>query len=568
MLRTSETLRQDRVSTIISELDRWATANRKARLWLRDDDACEPSPALYKLLGALEAFNAPCLLAVVPMKAGHALADVLKDKPGICVAMHGVSHANHSVPGQKPEETPMDRPLDTVTEELRAARARLVAHFGAVAGEWYVPPWNRIGADVASLLPQLGFKVLSTFGGERFGRGAALVELNTHVDIMNWRGGRIGHTPDEVLAELATALASAREQGWRPVGVLTHHLVHNENAWAALDAVLQVTSAHPAVRWCDPHALAIELGSAGNTARVLRDDFTGAALSPTSGLFYKDNEEQRAGTVRFQSDATREGRAVLELAVSPLPQAAELGLSERAELWEHKSVRVTYGEAAWYALSLKLDDPPPTAAHRAMVAQWKRAINPDRKGDYSPFLALRIIKGEFAITIDSDAMPTVPRAAGSPMFSVAGSPAPAMQRVRAGQTRVLVATSAEIEENFAGFDQITPDVEIIARGGKLPKATSRWIDFVFKVKAGPQGDGEIEIFADGAWIASVRGRIGHEGPELGPLQYFKFGPYRDGGRSDIWRVFFSHFARGPHCSDVAVPVLCRKIEEAIDQGLR
>jgi hypothetical protein len=568
MLRTSDTPRQASVSTVIAELDRWAAAGQTARLWLRDDDACEPGPALERLLAATRRHTAPCLLAIVPMKAGRALADALKDRADVRVAMHGIIHANHAAAGQKSEETPADRPLDAVSAELQGARARLVALFGAAAGAWYVPPWNRIGPAVAALLPVLGFKVLSTFGKARFGLEPALVELNTHVDLMNWRGGRIGRTPDDVLTELAAELASARQGGWHPVGVLTHHLVHDDTAWAALDAVLQVVSAHPAAAWCDPHALVAERHPSANAARVLTDTFLGNALSPDGGLFYKDNEEQRAGTVRFQSDALRDGRRTLELSVAPLDGAAERGLSERAELWEHKSVRVTYGEAAWYALSLKLDDPPPSAAHRAMVAQWKRTINPDRKGDYSPFLALRIIKGEFAITVDSDAMQTSPRSGGVAMFSTSGGPAPAMQRVRARQTRLLVATSAESEEASAAFDHIAPDVQVTARGGKLPKAQARWIDFVFKVKAGPRGDGEIEIFADGAWIASVRGRIGHEGPELGPLQYFKFGPYRDGGRTDIWRVFFSRFARGPRCSDVAGPELCKQIETALAQGFR
>jgi hypothetical protein len=113
-----------------------------------------------------------------------------------------------------------------------------------------------------------------------------------------------------------------------------------------------------------------------------------------------------------------------------------------------------------------------------------------------------------------------------------------------------------------GFDNCAPDVTLVHRGGKLPKAEAKWIDFVIKVKPGPRGDGEIEIVANGQWIASVRGRIGHEGPELGLTQYFKFGPYRDGGQTDRWRVFYDDFARGPRCSDVANPDICRMLGEA------
>ncbi len=135
-----------------------------------------------------------------------------------------------------------------------------------------------------------------------------------------------------------------------------------------------------------------------------------------------------------------------------------------------------------------------------------------------------------------------------------------MQRVRAKQTRLLVATSADTtSKGFDGFDSCAPDVTVIARGGKLPKAEAKWVDFVVKVKPGPRGDGEIEIFANGLWIASVSGRIGHESPELGQTQYFKFGPYRDGGQKDNWRVYYDNFARGPECSDIAGPEICDQL---------
>jgi hypothetical protein len=299
---------------------------------------------------------------------------------------------------------------------------------------------------------------------------------------------------------------------------------------------------------------------ADNSRFILRDAFEGDAFSPSSGLFYKDNEEQRAGSYRFQSDVVRSGRKALELNVAPRCRPEQVGCSERAEVWEHATTRASYGQAVWYAFSMRMDDPPPSAAHRYMVAQWKRAINSDAAGDYSPFLGIRIIRGEFAITIDSDAMPTIPRPAGVSLFSSGGAPAPARQRRSARQTRLLVATSADAaSKGFEDFNDCAPDVRVIARGGRLPKPDSGWIDFVIKVKPGPRGDGEIEIFGNGAWIASVAGRIGHEGPELGRTQYFKFGPYRDGGQKDHWRVFYDNFARGPECSDIAGPAICRQL---------
>jgi hypothetical protein len=293
---------------------------------------------------------------------------------------------------------------------------------------------------------------------------------------------------------------------------------------------------------------------------TLRDDFEGVGFSPDSGLYYKDNAEQRAGRFRTQPDIFRGGAKGLELTVAPQCRPDQDGCSERAEVWERPEVLARYDRTLWYAFSMKLDDPPPSAEHRYMVAQWKRAILPKAEGDYSPFLGLRIIRGQFALTIDSDAMASRSRTASDQPLACAGGAAPAMQRARAKQTRLLIAASADADPAvFREYGACAPDIHVTDRGGKLPRLESRWMDFVFKVKPGPRGDGEIEVFADGRWIVSVKGRIGHEGPGLGPTQYFKFGPYRDGGRTDTWRVFYDDFRRGPACADVAGPEVCGQL---------
>ncbi len=196
------------------------------------------------------------------MKAGEALADALRGQSRIRVAMHGAWHANQAPAGRKSEETPDERGLGAIAAELGAARARLVACFGEPAGAWYVPPWNRIGASVAALLPQLGFRALSTFADQRFGLAPALAEINTHVDIVDWRNGRVGRSADETLENLSVELARARQQQWRSVGILTHHLAHDRQAWATLDAILNAVSAHDAAAWCDPDDLLTEAASA------------------------------------------------------------------------------------------------------------------------------------------------------------------------------------------------------------------------------------------------------------------------------------------------------------------
>jgi hypothetical protein len=236
----------------IEELDRWQDAGRVARLWLRDDDAQAPTPALETLLSQLAHYEAPCMLAIIPMRAGEALAARLGAETGITIAMHGAWHTNHAQNGFKSTETPIERGLNPILIELAQSRMRLTNFFGARAGDWYVPPWNRLEMGVAAGLPDIGFRAVSAFADTLFHLAPALVQSNTHVDLMDWKGGRIGRTTQAVAIDLAAQLMLARQNNWAPVGILTHHLVHDQTAWSALNDVLETVSQHPAAFWHDP----------------------------------------------------------------------------------------------------------------------------------------------------------------------------------------------------------------------------------------------------------------------------------------------------------------------------
>jgi hypothetical protein len=237
------------------ELDHWQDAGRCASFWLRDDDACQPTTALDRLLQQLRSHDAPCLLAVIPMRAGEDLASMLEKEPLVRVAMHGAWHTNHAPVPRKSEETPIERGIGAILADLSAARTRLTQQFGATSGDWYVPPWNRISKQVAARLGELGFSAISTFAQDTAGAGAGLAQLNTHVDLMDWRGGRIGRHPEAVADDTVIQLIRARQNGWTPVGILAHHLVHDAVAWSVLDALLSVISRHPAAEWCNPDDL-------------------------------------------------------------------------------------------------------------------------------------------------------------------------------------------------------------------------------------------------------------------------------------------------------------------------
>ena len=80
-----------------------------------------------------------------------------------------------------------------------------------------------------------------------------LPRLDTHVDLVDWRGGRRFAGADAVLGALAAALAARRNAGMAaPTGVLSHHLVHDAAAWRFLERLLAWGEEAPGVRWVRP----------------------------------------------------------------------------------------------------------------------------------------------------------------------------------------------------------------------------------------------------------------------------------------------------------------------------
>lgn len=231
---------------LVAELARWEEAGRVADLWLRDDDAVEPTAALDRLLDIGARHAAPVCLAVIPEPTGPALAARLRQAPGASVAVHGWSHRNHASAAEKKQELGAQRPAATVLAEVGAGLAKLRDLNGDKLDPLLVPPWNRIDGAVLEGLPRLGFEAVSVFGPERPG---PLPAINTHVDIIDWHGGR-GCRDHAVLAgEIARQMRRAFEGESATTGVLTHHLVHDEAAWTFLEKLLGITAAHPACAW-------------------------------------------------------------------------------------------------------------------------------------------------------------------------------------------------------------------------------------------------------------------------------------------------------------------------------
>jgi hypothetical protein len=246
------------------ELDAWAAAGRTADFWWRDDDAHVAGPALDRLLDLAAAAAVPVAVAVVPMLADRALAAAL-DGSGATVLQHGYAHANFAPDGAKRIELGPQRPAPHVLADLAVGHERLADLFGPRALPVLVPPWNRIAPVLVPMLPEIGYRGLSRYlARQRAAPVAGLVEVNAHVDIVDWKApagidrpaGLADPRPfageAAVLAALAGHLGARRRAAAdpdEPTGLLTHHLVHDDDAWNFVAALLAHIGRHPAVRW-------------------------------------------------------------------------------------------------------------------------------------------------------------------------------------------------------------------------------------------------------------------------------------------------------------------------------
>ena len=226
-------------------LDGAAERGEAIRVWWRDDDAGRDHPALTRLLELAERHDLPLALAVVPLwleANGHARIAASRHAT---VLQHGFAHANHAPPEGRSIELG-GRDLAPILAELEKGRAMLADAFGCAFLAVLVPPWNRLDAGLVERLTGCGFIGLSTFGRRAEAEAApGLVQVNTHLDPIDWRGTRLFVGEAAALARLVAVLDADE-----PIGIVSHHLAMDEAGWVFLDRLLGVLAAHPGARLC------------------------------------------------------------------------------------------------------------------------------------------------------------------------------------------------------------------------------------------------------------------------------------------------------------------------------
>jgi hypothetical protein len=205
-----------------------------AKFWWRDDDAAAASPELRRALALSRACAVPLALAVIPEAAEPALFGLLHER--VTLLQHGTDHRNRAAPGEKKTEYPAAEPIEAALGRVSDGFRRLKTFAAQRLFPVLAPPWNRVRKDLLDSLPAIGIRGVTLYGP----RMTALIpQVNTHVDIVAWRRGRRFIGEDEALALAAKNLAE------EPLGWLTHHAVHDEDAWRFLERLFKVKGA----RW-------------------------------------------------------------------------------------------------------------------------------------------------------------------------------------------------------------------------------------------------------------------------------------------------------------------------------
>lgn len=244
-------------SELTDELDYWRDQGEIAAFWWRDDDAATATPEIEALISLRDELDVPVAIAVIPARADGSLADAMTGAAGIWVLQHGYAHRNHAGEDEKKIELGGGRAWQEIIDEMLQGHERIVALFGDTALPVMVPPWNRIDPEIVPRLPELGYAGLSTFA-PRTRRVAAdgLVTVNTHIDIIDWRGTRAFGGESTVLKAAIGHLVAKRAgsaDDREPTGLLTHHLVHDPGCWAFIRRFVNEISTHPAACWISAH---------------------------------------------------------------------------------------------------------------------------------------------------------------------------------------------------------------------------------------------------------------------------------------------------------------------------
>lgn len=265
---------------VVAELGRWERASLRARFWLRDDDAVTVTDPLMQLGALGQKHDVKIGLAVVPGNLDDRLVTYLQGDgaPRFTPLCHGWTHANYGT-HSAPDEFGGLRAADEVLADGEKAHSVFVKSFPDVPAV-FVPPYGNLSAQVEPQMRRLGFAAISNSPSLFLQRLARIQskfaylppnplpvfaldgrcrssDLNAHIDVIDWRR-KTAQTAEIIYAGLLGELRLRRKKyvpASTPIGLLAHHLVHDEAIWERLDELLSFLRSSAAVEFPDLDAL-------------------------------------------------------------------------------------------------------------------------------------------------------------------------------------------------------------------------------------------------------------------------------------------------------------------------
>jgi hypothetical protein len=156
-------------------------------------------------------------------------------------------------------------------------------HFGE-ADVVFVPPFGRISKALLEVLPDVGFSGISGAAGWlerqlwrlsdwniRVPTVASLFRskvprLDVQIDPIDWHG-RTAQDPATITQSLVRCLRTRRNGPLAsnlPIGLVTHHLDHDEKVWQACEILLQILRRHEAATFLHVGQYFRRFAEAGN----------------------------------------------------------------------------------------------------------------------------------------------------------------------------------------------------------------------------------------------------------------------------------------------------------------
>lgn len=238
----------DAWQSLREELELW---KEPVSFWWRDDDAVADTPSLQRLIATQqENHSIPLHLASIPQLLETSLPPFIKSSPNVWILQHGFSHQNNASANERKIELGGGQDETALRENLASGRETLKLSFSDRHLDVLVPPWNRVNATALSVIDSLGYLALSGLGLDK-NQSDDITRLNVHIDIINWKQRCFVGT-DTCLEDIVNQIKNRRTDPahrHEPVGLMTHHLAHDDDCWKFLSDFLRLTTQHAGAQW-------------------------------------------------------------------------------------------------------------------------------------------------------------------------------------------------------------------------------------------------------------------------------------------------------------------------------